>query len=62
MHHQEIKDSDYHPTLYKKEMKQLLKPYAAHVLWQKPLNSRKLLNTETKDRWLETESSYSHYC
>ncbi|XP_039367081.1 SPOC domain-containing protein 1 isoform X2 [Mauremys reevesii] len=36
---QEIKDSDYHPTLYKKEMKQLLKPYAAHVLWQKPLNS-----------------------
>ncbi|XP_034610226.1 SPOC domain-containing protein 1 isoform X1 [Trachemys scripta elegans] len=36
---QEIEDSDYHPTLYKKEMKQLLKPYAAHVLWQKPLNS-----------------------
>ncbi|KAG6931216.1 SPOC domain containing 1 [Chelydra serpentina] len=36
---QEIKDNDYHPTLYKKEMKQLLKPYAAHVLWQKPLNS-----------------------
>ncbi|XP_043361879.1 SPOC domain-containing protein 1 isoform X2 [Dermochelys coriacea] len=36
---QEIKDSDYHSTLYKKEMKQLLKPYAAHVLWQKPLNS-----------------------
>ncbi|XP_067389892.1 SPOC domain-containing protein 1 [Emydura macquarii macquarii] len=36
---QEIKDSDYHPTPYKKEMKRLLKPYAAHVLWQKPLNS-----------------------
>ncbi|XP_074917060.1 SPOC domain-containing protein 1 isoform X2 [Chelonoidis abingdonii] len=36
---QEIKDSDYHPTLHKKEMKQLLKPYAAHVRWQKPLNS-----------------------
>ncbi|XP_050788354.1 SPOC domain-containing protein 1 isoform X2 [Gopherus flavomarginatus] len=36
---QEIKDSDYHPTLCKREMKQLLKPYAAHVHWQKPLNS-----------------------
>ncbi|KAM9116462.1 SPOC domain-containing protein 1 isoform 2-T4 [Pangshura tecta] len=47
---QEIKDSDYHPTLYKKEMKQLLKPYAAHVLWQKPLNSDYSNEKKRRDR------------
>ncbi|XP_074832652.1 SPOC domain-containing protein 1 isoform X2 [Carettochelys insculpta] len=47
---QEIKDRDYHPTVYKKEMKQLLKPYAAHVLWQKPLNSHYSNKKKRKDR------------
>nr|XP_014426209.1 SPOC domain-containing protein 1 [Pelodiscus sinensis]XP_025037686.1 SPOC domain-containing protein 1 [Pelodiscus sinensis]XP_025037687.1 SPOC domain-containing protein 1 [Pelodiscus sinensis]XP_025037688.1 SPOC domain-containing protein 1 [Pelodiscus sinensis] len=47
---QEIKDRDYHPTLCKKEVKQLLKPYAAHVLWQKPLNSHCSNKKKRKDR------------
>ncbi|XP_019403343.1 PREDICTED: SPOC domain-containing protein 1 isoform X2 [Crocodylus porosus] len=34
----EIKDSDYNAALPKKT-KRLQKPYAAHMLWQRPLNS-----------------------